>query len=270
MSDTIEAVERGFGFTMLDNTILFSGVSPGAKVCWAALRSYCSSGLSAFPSIGRLAEELGTSRSTVSRHIRELTDEGYLTIKARSGSSSVYTLKHSDDGARMSDRAVERLGRKDQPTSPKAASRQINLNFMVAGEHVARTFEFDERHPLSTLNATQWDRFTSSHPDDVSRMVAYIGEHGPAAPSGFRYDLPSTAAAKCLEGKWWAVAEQAAAAKDNNNSEGDSDVSGPVRTDWTDNDTQEFADRYFNNTEAAAGGTPTLELRGGRGDERAN
>lgn len=85
------------GFTQLPNFIINNkGLSANAKIVYAKLLSYAWHNDRVFPGQERMAEELGTSRPTINKAIRELEGEGYLDIQRRGqGLTNVYTLYHT-------------------------------------------------------------------------------------------------------------------------------------------------------------------------------
>jgi hypothetical protein len=81
-------------FTQVPNTILTrSDISPGAKLCYAALLMYGRQKGSCFPGQGRLAADIGVSDRSVRTYLGELRDVGLVQITRRGlGKSNVYRL----------------------------------------------------------------------------------------------------------------------------------------------------------------------------------
>src|SRR5919199_4912170 len=70
------------GFTQVPNFLLkHPNVSANAKVVYSMLLSYAWNNDKVFPGQERLAEEIGSTRSTVNRGIMELEKSGWLTIE---------------------------------------------------------------------------------------------------------------------------------------------------------------------------------------------
>jgi biotin operon repressor len=85
------------GFTQLPNFIINDNkLSSNAKIVYAKLLSYAWHNDRVFPGQERMAEELGMSRPTINKAVRELEGEGYLDIQRRGqGLTNVYTLYHT-------------------------------------------------------------------------------------------------------------------------------------------------------------------------------
>ena len=85
------------GFTQVPNHLLNSpGLSFAAKVVYAKLLSYAWHNDKVFPGQERMAEEIGTSRPTVTRAIIELQKHGFLMVERRGqGKTNIYTLYHT-------------------------------------------------------------------------------------------------------------------------------------------------------------------------------
>lgn len=84
------------GFTQVPNFLLRDPtVSANAKVVYSMLLSYAWNNDKVFPGQERLAEEIGSTRSTVNRGIMELEKSGWLTIERRGqGKTNLYVLKY--------------------------------------------------------------------------------------------------------------------------------------------------------------------------------
>ena len=104
--DTANPVLQG-GFTQVPNFILKDAkLSPGAKVTYAMFLSYAWNNDSCFPGQGRLAEDMGMSRSRVTEFVSELEAGGLISIQRRGlGKTNIYTIhfqvkwiKHPDVG----------------------------------------------------------------------------------------------------------------------------------------------------------------------------
>jgi biotin operon repressor len=100
--DSQNIVLQGFdpvsagGFTQVPNFLLKDPkVSANAKVVYSMLLSYAWNNDKVFPGQERLAEEIGSTRSTVNRGIGELEESGWLTIQRRGqGKTNLYVLKY--------------------------------------------------------------------------------------------------------------------------------------------------------------------------------
>ena len=81
------------GFTQIPNVLLKQTFSNNAKVVYAKLLSYAWHNNQVFPGQERMAEEIGSSKSTVGRAIQELEDRGWLEIQRRGqGKTNLYTI----------------------------------------------------------------------------------------------------------------------------------------------------------------------------------
>ncbi len=82
------------GFTQVPNAVLKSPkLSPGAKLTYAMLLSYAWENEFCFPGQETLAKDMGTGLRSVSRYVRELEAEDFLTIHKRGqGRVNIYEL----------------------------------------------------------------------------------------------------------------------------------------------------------------------------------
>lgn len=85
------------GFTQIPNLLLNSkDLSAVAKIVYAKLLSYAWNNNRVFPGQERMAEDIGSSKSTVNRGIQELEAKGWLDIQRRGqGKTNVYVLTHT-------------------------------------------------------------------------------------------------------------------------------------------------------------------------------
>ena len=85
------------GFTQVPNFILKnSDLSSNAKVVYTMLLSYAWHHDRVFPGQERMAEDMGTSRPTVTKAVGELEKVGYLEIQRRGqGLTNIYILRHT-------------------------------------------------------------------------------------------------------------------------------------------------------------------------------
>ena len=85
------------GFTQVPNHLLNSReLTFGAKVVYAKLLSYAWHNDRVFPGQERMAEAIGSKKSTVNKAIKELEEKGWLAIERRGqGKTNVYTLCHT-------------------------------------------------------------------------------------------------------------------------------------------------------------------------------
>jgi len=83
------------GFTQVPNYLLNnSKLTANTKVVYAKLLSYAWHNNRVYPGQVRMAEEIGSTKSTVNRAIIELEKEGWLEIQRRGqGKTNVYILK---------------------------------------------------------------------------------------------------------------------------------------------------------------------------------
>jgi hypothetical protein len=91
--DTENPVLRG-GFTQVPNFILKGPeLSVGAKVAFAMFLSYAWHNDSCFPGQGRLAKDMGMSRSRVTEFVSEMEKFGPITIQRRGlGKTNICTI----------------------------------------------------------------------------------------------------------------------------------------------------------------------------------
>jgi DNA-binding transcriptional regulator YhcF (GntR family) len=83
------------GFTQIPNYLLNQTFSNNAKVVYAKLLSYAWHNNQVFPGQERMAEDIGSSKSTVGRAIQELEEHGWLEIQRRGqGKTNLYILKY--------------------------------------------------------------------------------------------------------------------------------------------------------------------------------
>ena len=95
------------GFTQVPNIILKdSKLSADAKVVYALMLSYAWHNNRVFPGQDRMAENLGTSRPTVTKAVAELVQEGWLETQRRGqGKTNIYILKYRVDAKRAKNRS---------------------------------------------------------------------------------------------------------------------------------------------------------------------
>src|SRR5436853_3515383 len=81
--DGFDPVSAG-GFTQIPNHLLNSkDLTAVAKIVYAKLLSYAWDNNRVFPGQETMAEDIGSSKSTVNRGIQELEDKGWLAIHRR-------------------------------------------------------------------------------------------------------------------------------------------------------------------------------------------
>jgi len=85
------------GFTQVPNHLLNSkGLSPIAKLVYAKLLSYAWHNNLVFPGQETMAEDIGSSKSSVNRGIQELEEKGWLSVQRRGqGKTNLYVLTHT-------------------------------------------------------------------------------------------------------------------------------------------------------------------------------
>ena len=85
------------GFTQVPNHLLNDpDLTFAAKVVYAKLLSYAWHNDKVFPGQERMAEEVGSKRSTVNKAVKALEDKGWLAIERRGqGKTNLYTLFHT-------------------------------------------------------------------------------------------------------------------------------------------------------------------------------
>jgi len=84
------------GFTQVPNILLNDpSVSAVAKVVYAMLLSYAWNNDHVFPGQERMAQDMGSTKSTVNRGVIELQKAGWLDIERRGqGKTNLYVLKY--------------------------------------------------------------------------------------------------------------------------------------------------------------------------------
>lgn len=94
-----DIISTGGGFTQVPNFILVSKkVSVGAKLTYAMLLKYAWQNDYCFPGQDRLAEDMGCTRQSVNKFIKELSTAGYLEVVRRGqGRPNVYELNLTVD-----------------------------------------------------------------------------------------------------------------------------------------------------------------------------
>lgn len=85
------------GFTQVPNHLLNTkDLSAVAKLVYAKLLSYAWNNNRVFPGQETMAEDIGSSKSTVNRGIQELEAKGWLAIQRRGqGKTNLYVLTHT-------------------------------------------------------------------------------------------------------------------------------------------------------------------------------
>jgi len=93
------------GFTQVPNHVLeCARLSAGAKLTYAMLLKYAWENDHCFPGQDRLANDMGVSRQTVNKYIKELQKKDYVSIKRQGqGRPNVYTLRLKVDKTRNVD-----------------------------------------------------------------------------------------------------------------------------------------------------------------------
>ena len=78
----VENQQMASGFVQLPRFVLNSkDISSNAKLCYAQLLSYAWKDESCFPGINDIMEQLGLSKPTVIKGLKELEDNGLIIIK---------------------------------------------------------------------------------------------------------------------------------------------------------------------------------------------
>jgi len=82
------------GFTQIPNVILKSTkLSGGAKLAYTMLLSYAMGDDQCFPGQDRLGVDMGTSRQSANKYVKELESRGFINIKRRGqGRSNLYEI----------------------------------------------------------------------------------------------------------------------------------------------------------------------------------
>ena len=100
--NTLDPISAG-GFTQVPNFILRdSQLSIGGKLVYAMFLSYAWHNDRCFPGQGRLADDMGMSRTSVTAFIGELEKRGFITIQRRGqGKTNLYTVHFQVTGDRL-------------------------------------------------------------------------------------------------------------------------------------------------------------------------
>ncbi len=82
------------GFTQIPNVILKSSkISGGAKLVYTLLLAYGQGKDECFPGQERLSEDMGISRQSTNKYVKELQTKGFINIKRRGqGRSNIYEI----------------------------------------------------------------------------------------------------------------------------------------------------------------------------------
>ena len=104
MSDSVSTrgILRG-GYGIVAKSVMRdTSLSPEAKAIYAYLCSYSGSDGSCFPSVGRMAYELGMSEQRLKKHRKQLEEAGYITIERRrengKQTSNLYVIELQPSG----------------------------------------------------------------------------------------------------------------------------------------------------------------------------
>ena len=95
------------GFTQVPNLLLRNPtLSANAKIIYAQLLSYAWTNGYCYPGQVRMANDIGSTKSTVNRAILELQEKGWLEVDKRGqGRTNIYTLKYRIEHARIVDKS---------------------------------------------------------------------------------------------------------------------------------------------------------------------
>ena len=95
------------GFTQVPNYLLRNkDLSCTAKMVYAQLLSYAWTNGYCYPGQVRMADDIGSTKSTVNRAILELQQRGWLEVDKRGqGKTNIYTLKYHISHARIVDKS---------------------------------------------------------------------------------------------------------------------------------------------------------------------
>lgn len=100
------------GFTQVPNILLKRvDISHGAKIAYALLLSYAWGKDRCFPGQDALARDMGVERKAVIRYLKELKDQGIVTVQRRGmGRTNIYTLPRLRDVPKMGHQEVPQSG----------------------------------------------------------------------------------------------------------------------------------------------------------------
>ena len=97
------------GFTQVPNVLLKSKLSANSKVVYAQLLSYAWSNDHCYPGQERMADDIGSTKSTVNRAVIELQETGWLEVERRGqGKTNIYTLKYVVNSSKTVDNKVDK------------------------------------------------------------------------------------------------------------------------------------------------------------------
>ncbi|MSP12832.1 MAG: helix-turn-helix domain-containing protein [Chloroflexi bacterium] len=84
------------GFTQVPNCLLNNfELTFAAKVVYSKLLSYAWNNNRVFPGQERMAEEIGSRKSTINKAVKELEQKGWIEIERRGqGQTNIYTLQY--------------------------------------------------------------------------------------------------------------------------------------------------------------------------------
>jgi biotin operon repressor len=171
--DGDEMSQHGWDWTKLKNAIVKDkNLSPYERLVCIDLLTYADSENNCYPSISRIAEDLGISESTVRRAIKELEAKGYITIESRKDDigrdmSNQYHLAYNDEGfytlsdihPRVSDRQTTLSQRQGEGVTETGGGCHRDR-----GEGVTETPELESYINENQLNENQTNENTPPNP----------------------------------------------------------------------------------------------------------
>ena len=110
-------IKKGWNFAQVPVWVLCdTRLDDGAKILFAYLDWRQGESDGSWPSVARMAADLGVSEDTIQRRLRSLEKHGYLQTEQRAGRSSFYVLNAGDEAAQaFTPRKNETIPETDPP-----------------------------------------------------------------------------------------------------------------------------------------------------------
>ena len=155
MTDTTFTKE-GWTFAQVPiGLMLDKALSDGAKVLFGYLAWRQGTSDNAWPSVGRMASDMNVSNRAIQRRVRELQDQGWLTVTERSGHSNLYTIHATPERDKSVASPVPTPDASDTPT-PDTSVTQNDSQLNDKDKPTAAT------HPRASRNNPPHQAFYSA------------------------------------------------------------------------------------------------------------
>lgn len=149
-------------------------ISDGARVLFAYLVWRQGTHRAAWPSMARIAADLGISASTARRRIQELEDRGWLTVEERVGTSNLYMLHAERHGCKNDTPPVTADSSPlSEMTSPPIMTDTQNEN----QEREKRNDTRDPATPVADATPTSFPAWLSIIRDAKNRIAKLVWMH---------------------------------------------------------------------------------------------